>query len=54
MHTLRKTFGYHAYRKGIAVSILLSIYNHHSLAETLRYLGIYKNEKHFMKLNVNL
>jgi site-specific recombinase XerD len=53
-HTLRKTFGYHAYRKGIAVSILMSIYNHHSSAETLRYLGIDKNEEHLIKVDVNL
>jgi integrase len=53
-HTLRKTFGYHAYRKGIAISILMSIYNHHSPAETLRYLGIEKNEKRLIKVDVNL
>src|SRR5690554_6796632 len=27
-HTIRKTFGYHAYRKGIAVSILTAIFGH--------------------------
>jgi integrase len=53
-HTLRKTFGYHAYRKGIAISILMDIYHHHSPAETLRYIGIDKNEKHLIKLDVNL
>lgn len=53
-HTLRKTFGYHAYRKGIAISILKSIYNHTTPTETLRYLGIDKNEKHQIKLDVNL
>jgi integrase len=53
-HTLRKTFGYHAYRKGIAISILMSIYHHHSPSETLRYIGISKNEKPLIKLDVNL
>ena len=53
-HTLRKTFGYHALRKGIAISILMSIYHHHSPAETLRYLGVDKNEKHLIKVDVNL
>ena len=53
-HTLRKTFGYHAYRKGIAISILKSIYNHTTPAETLRYIGIDKNEKHHIKIDVNL
>lgn len=53
-HTIRKTFGYHAYRKGIAISILGRIFNHQSSAETLRYLGIDKNEKHLIKVDVNL
>lgn len=54
MHTLRKTFGYHAYRKGIAISILMEIYHHHSSSETLRYIGIDKNEKRLIKVDVNL
>lgn len=53
-HTLRKTFGYHAYRKGIAISILKSIYHHTTSAETLRYIGIDKNEKNLIKVDVNL
>lgn len=53
-HTLRKTFGYHAYRKGIAISILMGIYHHHSPSETLRYIGISNNEKPLIKLDVNL
>ncbi|WP_453991383.1 tyrosine-type recombinase/integrase [Bacillus nitroreducens] len=53
-HTLRKTFGYHAYRKGIAVSILSKIYHHQSSAETLHYIGIDKNEKYTIKVDVNL
>lgn len=54
MHTLRKTFGYHAYRKGIAISILMEIYNHQSSSETLRYLGIDGTEKRLIKVDVNL
>ena len=54
-HTLRKTFGYHAYRKGIAISILKSLFHHHSPSETLRYIGIDKEEdKQPIKLDVNL
>lgn len=53
-HTLRKTFGYHAYRKGIAISLLKSIYNHSTSSETLRYIGIEKNEEHYIKIDVNL
>lgn len=54
MHTLRKTFGYHAYRKGIAISILMDIYNHHTHAETLRYIGINQDEAPYIKVDVNL
>lgn len=53
-HTLRKTFGYHAYRKGIAISFIAKIFNHHSSSETLRYIGIDKHEKHLVKVDVNL
>lgn len=53
-HTLRKTFGYHAYRKGIAVSILSKIYHHQSSAETLRYIGIDRSESYLIKVDVNL
>lgn len=54
MHTLRKTFGYHAYRKGIAISILMKIFNHQSSVETLRYIGIDEEEKQLIKVDVNL
>ncbi|HWJ78545.1 MAG TPA: tyrosine-type recombinase/integrase [Niallia sp.] len=54
MHTLRKTFGYHAYRKGIAISILMEIYNHHTPSETLKYLGINKEDKKLVRVDVNL
>jgi integrase len=53
-HTLRKTFGYHAYRKGIAISILKSIYNHQTPTETLRYIGLNKEEDFPIKVDVNL
>ena len=54
MHTLRKTFGYHAYRKGIAISILMDIYNHHTPSETLKYIGINKEDKKLVRVDVNL
>lgn len=53
-HTLRKTFGYHAYKKGIAISILKSRFNHSTPAETLRYIGIEKNTNHHIRIDVNL
>ncbi len=53
-HTLRKTFGYHAFRKGIAISIIMGIYNHQTHTETLRYIGIDEEEKQLIKVDVNL
>ncbi|WP_404448969.1 tyrosine-type recombinase/integrase [Sutcliffiella horikoshii] len=53
-HTLRKTFGYHAYRSGVAVSLLQKHFNHTSPSETLRYLGIDKYEKIPVRIDVNL
>ena len=43
-HTMRKTFGYHHYRKFKDVAILQKIFNHSSPEITLRYIGIEKYE----------
>lgn len=53
-HTMRKTFGYHAYQKGVAISILMSIFHHNSRKETLKYIGISEEEKKLVKVDVNL
>ena len=39
-HTLRKTFGYHAYKAGVDITLLQSIFNHSAPSTTLRYIGI--------------
>ncbi|WP_432707012.1 tyrosine-type recombinase/integrase [Gottfriedia acidiceleris] len=44
-HTMRKTFGYHLYKKTKDVAILQDILNHSTPAITLRYIGINKDEK---------
>lgn len=53
-HTLRKTFGYHAYEKGIAISILKNRFNHTTPAETRRYIGVDKSNNPYIKVDVNL
>ena len=39
-HTLRKTFGYHHYKKFNDIALLQKIFNHSSPQITLRYIGI--------------
>lgn len=39
-HTLRKTFGYHQYKKYNDIVLLQKIFNHSSPLVTLRYIGI--------------
>ena len=39
-HTLRKTFGYHYYKKTGDVATLMKMYNHSKESITLRYIGI--------------
>ncbi len=39
-HTLRKTFGYHLYRKTQDAALLMDIFNHSDIHCTLRYIGV--------------
>lgn len=39
-HSLRKTFGFHAYNSGVGLPLLMRILNHSNQRETLRYIGI--------------
>ena len=39
-HTLRKTFGYHAYKQKNDAAMLMDIFNHVDIHYTLRYIGI--------------
>ena len=53
-NSMRKTFGYHAYKRGVAISLLQKHFHHSSPSETLKYLGISKEDKIKTAIDVNL
>lgn len=52
-HTMRKTFGYHHYKKFRDVAILQAIFNHSSPEVTKRYIGITQDEINNSYLSIN-
>ncbi|MED4404029.1 site-specific integrase [Metabacillus fastidiosus] len=53
-HSLRKTFGYFAYKKGVDLAMIQKLLNHSSQAETLRYIGITQEQMDEIVLRLDL
>lgn len=53
-HTLRKTFGYHAYQSGVDITRIQKLLNHSAPSITLAYIGITKEELDAVYISLNL
>lgn len=53
-HSLRKTFGYFAYKEGVDLEMIQKLLNHSSQIETLRYIGITQEQMDEVVLKLDL
>lgn len=53
-HTLRKTWGYQAWKKGFSPALIMETLNHSNLSMTKRYLGIRQDDINDLYDNLNI
>ena len=53
-HSMRKTFGFWAYREGKDVALIQKLLNHSHPAVTLRYIGVSRDQMDNVYLTINL
>lgn len=53
-HSLKKTFGYHAWKCGTPPALIMNVYNHSNIEITKRYLSIDQDKKDELFFTVNL
>ena len=53
-NSMAKTFGFHAFKQGVSIALLQKHFNHSTPAETLKFLGITKDDMITTQIDVNL
>ncbi|MED4229309.1 tyrosine-type recombinase/integrase [Neobacillus cucumis] len=53
-NSLAKTFGFHAFKQGVSIALLQKHFNHSTPSETLKFIGINKDEIIATQIDVNL
>lgn len=53
-HSMRKTWGYWAWKKGYNLALIMEVLNHSSITNTKKYLGITQDELDDVYIGLNL
>lgn len=53
-HSMRKSWGYWAYKSGVSLALIMEALNHSSIANTRKYLGITQEDLDNVYMNLNL
>lgn len=53
-HSMRKTWGYWAYKSGVSLALIMTVLNHSSIENTKNYIGITQLDLDNVYMNLNL